>query len=417
MDGASILHVDLDAFYASVEERRDPTLRGKPFVVGGGVVLSPSYEARRFGVRSGMGIRRARELCPRLVVVSGSFEDYAPASEHVFEICERFTPLIQKVSIDEAFLDVSGSIHLFGPSDAIARAIKRLVLEETKLVVSIGVARTKHLAKIGSQVAKPDGIVVVDPAREMEFLHPLPVDIVWGIGPATKDKLARYGVETVGDLASMPTATLAGWLGPGLGPHLQALALNRDQRTVSRHHRAKSISSQSAFGGDQRDPSYWERVLLSIADRVSARLRDKERAAGTITVRVRFSDLQAVTRSTSMSSPLSTTDGLFRVGKDLMYKAVDEASGGRGLSLLAIGCSKLQPAVPQQLEFSLGLEHELMRAGTLASIKRYDLDRAVDDLRGRFGREAVGRASVRLMGGRDWVPDEFRELAQAKESD
>jgi len=207
MDGASILHVDLDAFYASVEERRDPTLRGKPFVVGGGVVLSPSYEARRFGVRSGMGIRRARELCPRLVVVSGSFEDYAPASEHVFEICERFTPLIQKVSIDEAFLDVSGSIHLFGPSDAIARAIKRLVLEETKLVVSIGVARTKHLAKIGSQVAKPDGIVVVDPAREMEFLHPLPVDIVWGIGPATKDKLARYGVETVGDLASMPTVS------------------------------------------------------------------------------------------------------------------------------------------------------------------------------------------------------------------
>lgn len=362
-----------------------------------------------------MGIRRARELCPRLVVVSGEFSEYAPASEAVFEICRRFTPLVQEVSIDEAYLDVSGSTHLFGSSAVIARDLKALVLAETQLVVSIGVARTKALAKVASQVAKPDGIVFVDPQREAEFLHPLPVGLVWGIGPATVEKLARYGVETVGELAALPNATLGGWLGPGLGPQLGALARNVDARKVKTTHRARSVSSQSAFGGDNRDPTYWERVLLSIADRVSARLRAKDRAAGTITVRVRFSDLAAVTRSRTPSSPLATTDGMFRVARDLMYDAVETASDGRGLSLLAIGASKLGPAVPQQLEFSLGLEHELVRAGTAASIQRFDLDRAVDGLRERFGKDAVGRASVKLMGDKGWVPDEFRELAQKKE--
>ena len=413
---ASILHVDLDAFYASVEERRDPTLRGLPFVVGGGVVLSPSYAARRFGVRSGMGIRRARELCPRLVVVSGEFSEYAPASEAVFEICRRFTPLVEEVSIDEAYLDVSGATHLFGSSDIIARDLKALVLEETQLVVSIGVARTKALAKVASQVAKPDGIVFVDPDRETEFLNPLPVGLVWGIGPATVEKLARYGVETVGELAALPNATIAGWLGPGLGPQLRALARNVDARRVNTTHRARSVSSQAAFGGDNRDTAYWERVLLSLADRVSARLRDKERAAGTITTRVRFADLTAVTRSATLNSRLATTDGLFLVARRLMYTAVEEAADGRGLSLLAIGASRLGPAVPQQLEFTLGLEHDLVRAGTAASIQRFDLDRAIDGLRDRFGRDAVGRASVKLMGDGGMVPEEFRKLAQKKET-
>ncbi len=412
---ASILHVDLDAFYASVEERRNPALHGKAFAVGGGVVLSASYEARRYGVRSGMGARRARELCPQIIIVKGTFEDYRSASDDVFEICRRFTPVIEQMSIDEAFLDVSGSEHLFGPAEQIAHDLKALTLTETRLTVSIGVARSKFLAKIASKVAKPDGIVVVPPDREREFLDPLPVDAIWGIGAATKERLARYGVESVADLAAMPRATLAGWFGPYLGPHLQDLAVARDARQVKTTHRARSVGSQSAFGGDVHDRARWDRILLGVADRVSRRLREKDRSAATITTRVRFSDMQSVTRARTLSAPIATTDGLFAVARGLMLTAVSEASEGRGLSLLGIRTTKLRVAAPQQLEFDLGLGDTLIRPGTAASIQRYDLDRAVDELREKFGSKSVGRASV-MLGGDGWVPDEFRELAQARET-
>src|SRR5436305_1814259 len=245
---ATILLADLDAFYASVEQLLDPALRGKPIAVGGGVVLAASYEAKAFGVRGGMPGRRARELCPQIVFVGGHFKDYQRLGDAAIKVIGDFTPLVERISIDEAFADVAGCTHLFGPPTAIAGTIRQRVRDELGLAISVGVARTKHLAKIASQVAKPDGLVVVDPGTELEFLHNLRVELMWGVGPATQARLAQIGVATIGQLAQTPGWSLEKLLGPAAGEKLAALAWNRDPRAIRTHRRARSAGAQSALG-------------------------------------------------------------------------------------------------------------------------------------------------------------------------
>src|SRR6187431_1944366 len=245
---ATILHADLDAFYASVEQLLDPRLRGKPIAVGGGVVLAAFYEARAFGVRSGMPGRRARQLCPDLVFVGGHFDEYQRLGDAAIGVLSDFTPAIERISIDEAFADVAGCTHLFGSPAEIARTVRARVRAELGLPISIGVARTKHLAKIASQVAKPDGLVVVDPETELNFLHDLPVELMWGVGPATKARLAGQGIHTIGQLATMPGWSLQRVVGRAIGEKLTALAWNLDPREIATHRRAQSAGAQSALG-------------------------------------------------------------------------------------------------------------------------------------------------------------------------
>src|SRR6202048_4414664 len=242
---ATILHADLDAFYASVEQLLGPSLRGKPIAVGGGVVLAASYEAKSFGIRSGMSGWRARELCPELIFVGGHFQEYQRLGDAAINVLNDFTPLVERVSIDEAFADVAGCTHLFGPPPEIARAVRRRVRAELGLPISIGVARTKHLAKIASQVAKPDGLVVVDPETELDFLHDLPVELMWGVGPVTSARLAEIGVLTIGQLAQTSGWSLERLLGPAAGEKLAALAWNRDPWEIKIDRRAASVGAQS----------------------------------------------------------------------------------------------------------------------------------------------------------------------------
>jgi DNA polymerase-4 len=297
---ATILHADLDAFYASVEQLLDPSLRGKPIAVGTGVVLAASYEARAFGIGGGMPGRRARELCPHLIFVGGHFKDYQRLGDAAIKVLNDFTPLVERISIDEAFADVAGCTHLFGPPAEIARAVRRRVRAEVGLPISIGVARTKHLAKIASQVAKPDGLVVVDPDTELDFLHDLPVELMWGVGPVTRARLAEIGVTTIGQLAKMPGGSLERLLGRAAGEKLTALAWNRDPREIKTHRRAQSAGAQSALGKKPAEERVFRPTLRHLADRVATRLRAKCRPGRTVTVRVRFADLHSVTRSVTL---------------------------------------------------------------------------------------------------------------------
>ena len=313
---ATILHADLDAFYASVEQLLDPTLLGKPIAVGGGVVLAASYEAKAFGVRGGMSGRAARELCPHLVFVGGHFGDYQRLGDAAIAVLGDFTPLIERISIDEAFADVRGCTHLFGAPPEIAAAIRRRVKDELGLPISVGVARTKHLAKIASQVAKPDGLVVVDPALEIEFLHDLPVDLMWGVGPVTRSRLADQGIATIGQLAAASPAALERLLGQALGEKLHALAWNRDPRRIRPQHRARSAGAQSALGRQSAVEAVFKPALRHLADRVAARLRAKALAGGTVTVRVRFANMHVVTRSMTLDAPISATTMLAEIAED-----------------------------------------------------------------------------------------------------
>lgn len=409
--GPSILHVDLDAFYASVEQRNRPELRGKPIAVGGGVVLAASYEARRFGVRSAMPLRQARQLCPRLVVVDGSYGDYLELSNQVFDICRRFTPVVEQISIDEAFLDVSGAHHLFGSGREIATSVRAAVRDELQLPISAGVAGTKFLAKIASRVAKPDGCVEVPLGRELEFLHPLPVDFLWGVGPATRAKLETLGIHSIGDLAETPQSALTGRIGRAAAAHLHALSGNRDPRAVRTDRSARSVGAQRAFGGNVIDRDVWRQVVRAIADRVGARLRHKRRAGRTLSVRVRFADLEVVSRATTLAAPVNSTDALFTVTMELVDRAVAEAAAGRGLSLIGLSVSKLVVAPHLQLELPLGSggSVDARRSGSSVALSRSLLDAAVDDVRERFGKEAVVAGSTMTRPG--LVPDEFGELA------
>ncbi len=408
---ATILHADLDAFYASVEQLLDPTLRGKPIAVGGAVVLAASYEAKAFGVCGGMAGRRARELCPQLTFVGGHFEDYQRLGDAAIAVLNDFTPLVERISIDEAFADVAGCTHLFGSPADIAQAIRRRVRTELGLPISVGVARTKHLAKIASQVAKPNGLVVVEPDTELTFLHDLPVELMWGVGPVTKARLAEINVSTIGQLAKTPGWSLEKLLGPAAGEKLADLAWNRDPRQIRTHSRAQSAGAQSALGKKPAEEKVFRPALLHLADRVASRLRAKSRPGRTVTVRVRFADMRAVTRSLTLDAPISATAMLAEIAEELVRSALADHPAEKTISLLAISVSHLEQHSGLQLELPLGLLDEKRRPGTRKGMTRWVADRAIDTIRERFGWDAVGYASVALGTARS-LPDAFRELAE-----
>jgi DNA polymerase-4 len=408
---ATILHADLDAFYASVEQLLDPSLKGRPIAVGGGVVLAASYEAKAFGVHGGMPGRRARELCPGLVFVGGHFDEYQRLGDAAIAVLGDFTPLVERISIDEAFADVAGTERLFGPPEAVARAIRRRVRDELGLPISIGVARTKHLAKIASQVAKPDGMVIVDPDNELAFLHRLPVSLMWGVGPVTEARLAEAGIATIGQLASAPGRSLDLLLGPAAGEKLGALAWNRDPRAIVTDRRGRSAGAQSALGRRPAAPSVYRPALRHLADRIGSRLRPKQLFGRTVTARVRFADLRSVTRALTLDAPVAATAILAEVAEELVRGLLADHPRERFISLLAISVSHIEKHPLMQLELPLGLADENRRPGTRRGMARWSADRAVDAIRDRFGWEAVGYASVALDGRRP-VPDAFRELAE-----
>jgi len=408
---ATILHADLDAFYASVEQLLDPSLRGKPIAVGGGVVLAASYEAKAFGVRGGMSGRQARELCPQLTFVGGHFKDYQRLGDAAIKVVGDFTPLVERISIDEAFADVAGCTHLFGPPAQIARTIRQRVRTELGLPISVGVARTKHLAKIASQVAKPDGLVVVDPNTELEFLHHLSVELMWGVGPVTKARLAEIGVLTIGQLAKTPGWSLERLLGPAAGENLAALAWNRDPREIKAHRRARSAGAQSAIGRKPAEELIIRPTLLHLADRIGTRLRARFRPGRTVTVRVRFANLDSVTRSVTLDAPVCATAILAELAEELVRAVLADHPDEKIISLLAISVSHLEERWHLQLELPLGLQDEARRPGTKKGMARWVADRAVDSIRDRFGWEAIGYGSVALGMSRS-VPDDFRKLAE-----
>jgi DNA polymerase-4 len=408
---ATVLHADLDAFYASVEQLLDPSLRGRPIAVGGGVVLAASYEAKAFGIRSGMPGRRARELCPQLTFVDGHFEKYRELGDAAIKVLGDFTPLVERISIDEAFADVAGCTHLFGPPAAIAATIRRRVRVEIGLPISIGVARTKHLAKIASQVAKPDGLVVVDPAGELAFLHDLPVGLMWGVGPVTGARLAENGIHTIGQLARTPGRSIERLLGHAAGEKLSALSWNRDPREIRTHHRAQSAGAQSAFGNKPVAGGAFRPTLRHLADRVASRLRAKSRPGRTVTLRARFADLRSVTRSVTLDAPISATAILAEVAEELLRTVLNDHPDERTLSLLAISVSHLEAHWDLQLDLPLGLKDEARRPGGAKGRARLVADRAIDTIRDRFGWDSVGYGSVALGLSRS-VPDAFRELAE-----
>ncbi|MEA3181151.1 MAG: polymerase [Gammaproteobacteria bacterium] len=406
---ATILHADLDAFYASVEQLLDASMRGKPIAVGGGVVLAASYEAKAFGVQSGMPGRDARQLCPQLIFVNGHFNEYQRLGDAAIKIVGDYTPLVERLSIDEAFADVAGCTHLFGSPSEIARLIRRRVRVELGLPISVGVARTKHLAKIASQVAKPDGLVIVDPAAELDFLHDLPVELMWGVGPVTRSRLADVGVHTIGQLAKTSERSLERLLGHAAGEKLAALSWNRDPRQIRTKHRATSAGAQSALGRKPAERRVFQPTLRHLADRIGARLRAKSLCGSTITVRVRFANLRAVTRSLTLATPTSATRNLAEIAEALVRDVLAQYPNESTISLLGIRVSHLTKVAELQLDLPLGCGAH--RFDSERVMTRAAADRAVDTIRDRFGWEAIGYGSVMLGSGRS-VPDEFRELAE-----
>jgi DNA polymerase-4 len=413
--GPTILHADLDAFYASVEQLLDPALRGRPIAVGGsaqgGVVLAASYEAKACGVHGGMPGWRARRLCPELVFVRGHFDSYQCLADQVMEILDDVTPAVERISIDEAFLDVSGSTHLFGPPARIGALLRERVRAEVGLPISVGAARTKHLAKVASQVAKPNGLVVVEPDAEREFLEPLPVGLMWGVGPVAQRRLAERGIRTIGELARTPSVAVEAMLGHAVGARLSALAHNDDPRRIVSSGRARSVGAQSALGRRSPTAELVREVLGHLADRVAGRMRAKNRAGRTVTVRVRFAGMRSVTRSLTLAQPISSTLTLTEVAEQLAWQAIGDQDDPRiEISLLAVSVSNLAIQHTVQLELPLRPE-DPRRPGSSVGSARWALDRSVDAVRSRFGRAAVGYlpAAMPRSGG---VPDGFRELAE-----
>ena len=412
---ATILHADLDAFYASVEQLLDPSLRNRPIAVGGNVVLAASYEARSYGVRGGMPGWRARQLCGDLLFVGGHFDRYQQFGDEVVSVFHDFTPQVERVSIDEAFLDVAGSVRLFGAPSEIAAAIRRRVSDEIGLPLSVGVARTKHLAKVASQVAKPDGLVAVAPGDERDFLDPLPIALIWGVGPTTERRLREAGIHTIGQLANAGSPILSSLLGQAAGTKLASLSANVDVRAVETPARPKSVGAQAALGRREATPELVRETLGYLADRVAGRLRRANAAGQTVTVRVRFPHVRTVTRSVTMSVAISTTLTLTEVAEGLAHSAILDNEREREITLLAISVSNLRSHHSLQLELPLeplNLEpHTGLRPGSVVEASRWGLDRSVDAIRDKFGRTAIGYAAVALSAA-ERVPEEFRELAE-----
>ncbi|MEE8376280.1 MAG: DNA polymerase IV [Acidimicrobiia bacterium] len=401
----TILHADLDAFYASVEQLLNPALAGKPVLVGGGVVVAASYEARAFGVKAPMSTRDALRLCPRAVVVEGTFGRYLELSAQVMAIFEDSTPLIEQVSIDEAFLDVSGTTHLLGTPSSIARELRRRVRSEVGLPLSVGVASTKFLAKIASARAKPDGLVLVDLGTELAFLHPLPVEALWGVGRVTASRLHRFGIGTIGELAEIDSSALAPVLGPGTAGALRALSRNQDPRPVRGGRRAGSVGSQQALGRGLRDIDEMSVVILGLAERIGRRLRAKDRSGSTLSVRVRFPGPRLVSRSHTLSSPTSSTAALANLGTELVRKALETAEGDP-VTLIGLSVSNLTTDQFLQLELDID-DGDILRAGSAEDLRRRSIDESVDAILERFGRELV-RFGRSARGS----SDEFRRLAE-----
>jgi DNA polymerase-4 len=373
---ATILHADLDAFYASVEQRDTPELRGRPVIVGAGVVLAASYEAKACGVRTAMGGWRARRLCPDAVVVKPRMEAYSEASKAVFAIFRDTTPLVEGISIDEAFLDVRGMRRIAGSPEEIAARLRRRVREEVGLPITVGVATTKHLAKVASAVAKPDGLLVVPAGEELAFLHPLPVERVWGVGPVTAGKLHARGLTTVGQVAALGEADLVAVLGPAAGRHLHALAHNRDPRRIRVGRRRRSIGTQRALGRRARSPAELDTILVGLVDRLAGRLRKAGRICRTITLRLRFDDFARATRSQTLPEPTDETATMLTTLRGLLAAAMP-AIQSRGLTLMGITFSNLDDEDDQLV---------------LGPDRRRALDAAMDHVRERFGSEAITRA-------------------------
>ena len=384
VSAATILHADLDAFFASVEQRDDPRLRGRPVIVGGGVVLAASYEAKAYGVRTAMGGRQARRLCPHAIVVPPRMAAYSEASKSVFAVFEDTTPLVEGISIDEAFLDVRGLERLAGSPSEIAERLRRKVGDEVGLPITVGIARTKFLAKVASAVAKPNGLLSVPPDGELDFLHPLPVERLWGVGRVTAAKLHGRGIRTVGQVAALEEDLLVHLLGTGSGRHLYALAHNRDPRMVRTGQRRRSIGSQRALG---RRPKSWDEIdssIIAIVDRTSRRLRTGRRLCRTVVLRLRFDDFTLATRSLTMPRLTDQSATILDASRRLLANArrlIEE----RGITLVGISLTNLEHA--DRIQLSL---YEDWRP--------IALDAALDEVRDRYGSTAVTRA---VLVGRD----------------
>ncbi len=376
--GACILHADLDSFYASVEQRDAPHLRGKPVLVGGGVVLAASYEAKAHGVRTPMNIRQARELCPNAIVVGPRMDAYSEASKRVFEVFEDTTPLVEGLSIDEAFLDVGGLGRIAGSPHAIATTLRTRVLDEVGLPITVGVARTKFLAKVASGVAKPDGLLVVEPHKELDFLRPLPVGKLWGVGAKTEEKLNSVGLHTVGEVADLPLDTLVGLVGVAAGRKLHSLAHNQDPRPVETRKRRSSIGSQRALGRRKKTWSELDAILRDIVDRVTHRMRQADRVGRTVVVRFRFDDFSRATRSHTLSMATADTERILHAA-DALLCSMRQTIRQNGITMIGLSVTNLSDAGAVQLALPFA-------DGTA-------LDTALDGVRDKFGSGSIGRAT------------------------
>jgi DNA polymerase IV len=382
---ATILHADLDAFFASVEQRDDPCLRGRPVIVGMGVVLAASYEAKAYGVRTAMGAAQARRLCPDAIVVRPRMSAYADASRAVFRVFDDTTPSVEGLSIDEAFLDVRGMERLAGTPTEIAVQLRRDVRRRVGLPITVGVARTKFLAKVASGVAKPDGLLVVPPEGELAFLHPLPVERLWGVGPVTAAKLRRRGITTVRQVSLLPETALVSLLGVAAGRHLHALAHNRDPRPVQARRRRGSIGSQRARGRSPWSPDAIDTDLVALVDRVTARMRAARRVGRTVTLRLRFDDYGRASRSHTLPRATAHTGTILATARGLLAASLPTIEH-RGLTLVGVSVANLENADTVQLVLPLD---------------QWDaeaLDAALDEVRHRFGTTAITRA---VLLGRD----------------
>ncbi|KUI18954.1 DNA polymerase IV [Mycobacterium lehmannii] len=385
---ASILHADLDSFYASVEQRDEPSLRGRPVIVGAGVVLAASYEAKAYGVRTAMGGREARRLCPHAIVVPPRMSAYSQASHDVFEVFHDTTPVVEPLSVDEAFLDVSGLRRVSGSPVEIAARLRDRVREEVGLPITVGIARTKFLAKVASQEAKPDGLLLVPPDRELAFLHPLPVRRLWGVGAKTAEKLHTYGIETVADVAELSEPTLGSLVGAAMGSRLFALSRNIDRRRVVTGVRRRSVGAQRALGrrGNTMSAQEIDAVVVNLIDRITRRMRKAGRTGRTVVLRLRFDDFGRATRSHTMPRATASTEVILHAARGLIAAAAPLIAE-RGLTLVGFAVSNIDRDGAQQLELPFEESHD-----TTA------VDEAVDQVRQRYGNSAVTRG---VLLGRD----------------
>ncbi|MBU9767210.1 DNA polymerase IV [Mycobacterium sp. TNTM28] len=385
---AAILHADLDSFYASVEQRDDPALRGRPVIVGGGVVLAASYEAKAFGVRTAMSGGQARVLCPQALVVPPRMAAYSEASHHVFEVFHDTTPVVEPLSVDEAFLDVSGLGRVSGTPVEIARRLREQVSEQVGLPITVGIARTKFLAKVASQVAKPDGLLLVPPDRELAFLHPLPVRRLWGVGAKTAEKLHAHGVETVADVAELSESALGTMVGGAMARQLYALSRNIDRRRVTTGVRRSSVGAQRALGrrGTTMSAAEVDAVVVNLVDRITRRMRAAGRTGRTVVLRLRFHDFGRATRSHTLPRATASTDAILAAARALVTTAAPLIAE-RGLTLIGFAVSNIDHQGSQQLELPFETQPDPVA-----------IDGAIDEVRQRFGNAMLTRG---VLVGRD----------------